>query len=63
MKKLVFDFPTSAIARHIVDLMTTNHVSEFIYASCTGSKVVFITDFPKRTRIAVKEVENQVENA
>lgn len=63
MKKVVFKFPTFAMAKRVMDSMITDYMSEFIYASNIGSKVIFMTDFPKRTRIAVNKVVNSIENA
>lgn len=63
MKKLVYNFSTLAKAIQVIDLMTADYMSEFIYVSNIGGKVTFVTDFPKRTRKAVKEVINTIKNA
>ena len=60
MKKLVYNFSTLAQATQVIDLMTADYMSEFIYVSNIGGKVTFITDFPKRTRRAVKDVISSI---
>lgn len=63
MKKVVFKFSTLAMAKEVMNMMIADYMSEFIYASNIGRKVIFTTDFPKRTRIAVGKVVSSIENA
>lgn len=63
MKRVVFKFSTLAMAKEVMNMMIADYMSEFIYASNIGSKVIFTTDFPKRTRIAVDKVVSSIENA
>lgn len=62
MKHIQFEFITSAVAQKVADMMIASYPSEFEYVHVTGRKVKFRTDFPKRTRIAVKKVVSAIEN-
>lgn len=62
MKVIIFTFSSSAIASQIVDQMIASYPSEFIYVVRESRIVKFTTDFPVRTRKAVKKIAKTVEN-